>query len=100
MNKYFIKINETKEGMYEFLIEFINENMEEREVLGAKNNIEDLFECYEMIKDFPILSQLEQIQLNRYNNKLRLNVFELTFNEAIIKTLKSNNKPIEIYEFN
>jgi hypothetical protein len=51
--------------MYEFLIEFINENMEEREVLRAKNNIEDWFECYEMIKDFPILSQLEQIKLNR-----------------------------------
>ncbi len=102
MIKYFIQINQNEKGLYDFIIESINEAyMEEKTILGIKNDIEDLDDCYKMIKDFPLssISELSLIQLNRYNKKLRPTVFELSFNESINRLIESN-KRIRAYEFN
>lgn len=103
MNKFFIQINENEKRFYDFIIEIINEEfMEKKEILGMRTDIEDLYECFNMLKEFPMLSsnKLEEIQFSRYNNKLRPSSYELEFNNSVLELLKSNNIPIEVYKFN
>ena len=91
MNKFFIQVNENKEGLYDFIIELINENhMTEKAVIGTRENIDSLNECINMIKDFPLSpsSVLVEVSFNRRNKYLKLNKLEQLFVENLKRKYK------------
>jgi hypothetical protein len=101
MNKFFIQVNENKEGLYDFVIELINENhMTERAVIGTRENIDSLNECINMIKDFPLSpsSVLVEVSFNRRNKYLKLNKLEQLFVENLNDIL--DEKHIEEFIIN
>ena len=52
MCKYFIEVVENENGLYDFYIDFINEeSMDEIYRIGTRLNIEDLGEIFKMVEE-------------------------------------------------
>lgn len=98
MNKFFIQINENEKGLYDFIIEYINEiTMDETEILGMRMNIEDLDECFKMIEQFPTseASELTLVMFNRYKEGKKPTLSESMFASRMGKLIDSNDKVVE-----
>lgn len=89
MNKYFITIKENRYDMYDFVIELFNADyMEEKVMLGNRENIDTLGECLEMIKSFPLsqTSELSLVEFKRRNKILKLTNVEQRFVNGLQET--------------
>ncbi len=102
MNKFYIQINENEKGLYDFLIEYVNERtMEESKILGARKDIDSLDECYKMVLDFPTseVSELTLIVFNRYKEDKAPTLSESRF-AARMSNLIDSNKQIREFIMN
>ena len=94
MNKYYIQINENRNGLYDFIIELLNEeHMSEKATLGVRENIDTLSECATMIETFPLssTSELSEIVFNRRNKYIKLNKLEQLFIDDINDIIQRRN---------
>ena len=82
MNQYFITVKENRYGMYDFIIELFNPDyMEEKAVLGNRDNVDTLGECLDMIETFPLSesSELTTVTFKRRNKIVMCNKLEQMF---------------------
>ena len=101
MCKYFIEVVENENGLYDFYIDFINEeSMTDIYRIGTRLNIEDLGEIFKMVEEFPLASptsELTSVTLHRRNPNVKPNMLEILFTISMNDLVKKNSK---IKEFN
>ena len=100
MCKYFIEVVENENGLYDFYIDFINEeSMDEIFRIGSRLNVENLGEVFKMVEEFPLSpsSELMSVTLHRRNPNIKPNMLEILFTISMNDLVEKNSK---IKEFN